>query len=106
MTDRQRHQYRGFSRPAKVGSLVEKLLAGFGLLHNLNGWRIVNRWPEIVGDKIAEVSRAIRYSDNTLLVSVPDDTWRQQLSLEIDSILDKIHENAEGRAVTKIHFIS
>ena len=98
--------HSGFTRPTRVGSLVETMLARFGLLHNLNGWRIVNRWPDIVGDKIAQVSKAIRYSDNTLLVSVPDDTWRQQLSLEVDAILAKIHESAEGRVVHNIHFIS
>jgi len=57
------------NRTVKVGPLLDKILAGFGLAHNLGGWRIVNRWPEIVGDKIAEVSKAIRFSDDTLMVS-------------------------------------
>ena len=96
----------GQERAAKIGPLMDKILAGFGLLHTLGGWRIVTGWPQIVGEKIAEVSRAIRFSDDTLLVSVPDDGWRQQLSLEVDEILDKIHVLPGGKAVRKIHFIS
>jgi hypothetical protein len=90
----------------KLGSLVDKLLAGFGLAHQLGGWRAVARWPEVVGEKNATVSRAIRFSDDTLLVSVPDPVWRQQLSLSVDDILEKIHALPGGRAVRRIHFIS
>ncbi|UCD93672.1 MAG: DUF721 domain-containing protein [Candidatus Zixiibacteriota bacterium] len=90
----------------KLGSLVDKLLAGFGLAHQLGGWRAVARWPEIVGEKNAGVSRAVRFSDDTLLVSVPDPVWRQQLSLTVDDILEKIHALPGGRAVKRIHFIS
>ena len=90
----------------KLGSLVDKLLAGFGLAHQLGGWRAVARWPEVVGEKNASVSSAIRFSDDTLLVSVPDPVWRQQLSLSVDDILEKIHALPGGRAVRRIHFVS
>lgn len=93
-------------QPDRIGPLLDKVLAGFGLAYNLGGWRIVNRWPEIVGDKIAEVSRAVRFSDNTLLVSVRDASWRQQLSLEVDRILQEIHSVPGGKAVKRIHFVS
>ena len=90
----------------KLGSLLDKLLAGYGLAHQLGGWRAVARWPEVVGEKNAAVSRAVRFSDDTLLVSVPDAVWRQQLSLTVDDILEKIHALPGGRAVKRIHFIS
>jgi len=93
-------------KTAKIGPLMENVLAGYGLLHNLGGWRIVTRWTEIVGEKIADVSNAIRFSDDTILVSVPDDGWRQQLSLDVDEILEKIHAIPGGKAVKRIHFIS
>lgn len=89
-----------------VGSLIDRILAGFGLKHNLAGWRIVTLWPQIVGDKIGKVSKAIRFSEDTLLISVPDDVWRQQLSLEVEAIMDKIHQIPGGRVIKKIHFIS
>lgn len=93
-------------RASKIGPVMDRILAGFGLLHNLSGWRIVTGWPEIVGVKIAEVSKAVRFSGDTVLVSVPNDGWRQQLSMEVDEILKKIHALPGGKVVKRIHFIS
>jgi hypothetical protein len=93
-------------QPARLGSLLDNILGKFGLAYTLGGWKIAARWPEIVGDRIAHASSAIRYENDTLLVSVPDPVWRQQLSLEVDAILEKIHSIPGGRAVKKIHFVS
>lgn len=96
----------GKGRATRLGPLLDKILAGYGLGYKLKGWRIVARWPEIVGDKMAAVSKALKFSDDTLLVSVPDAVWRHQLSLEVDAILDKIHSVPGGRSVKRIHFVS
>jgi len=96
----------GKSKAVKVGSLLDNILSGYGLAYALGGWRVVTRWPEIVGEKMASISRALRFSDDTLLVSVPDSVWRQQLSMEADAILEKIHSVPGGRAVKRIRFIS
>ncbi len=92
------------SAPKRLGSLIDGLLGRMGLASTLAGWRIVNAWPEIVGEKVAEVTRPIRYEDSTLIVSVPDAGWRQELHLQIDTILDKIHELPGGKVVKKIRF--
>jgi len=95
-----------YKPPARVGTLVDELLAGYGLSYKLGGWRVVVAWPEIVGPRLAAVSRAVRYADETLVVSVPDAVWRHRLSLETDIVLEKIREIPGGRAVKRIHFIS
>nr|MBN2276909.1 DUF721 domain-containing protein [candidate division Zixibacteria bacterium] len=89
-----------------LGTFLDGLMVRLGLAHNLGGWRIVSRWAGIVGDKMASVSRAVRFSDDTLLVSVPDAVWRHQMSMEVDAILEKIHAVPGGRAVKRILFIS
>jgi predicted nucleic acid-binding Zn ribbon protein len=90
----------------RLGPLLKSILARMGLGHSLDGWRIVNLWPEIVGDKIADVSKAIRYENETLFISVPDAVWRQELLLDVDRILQEIHTVPGGRSVKKIHFIA
>jgi len=92
------------SAPKRLGSLIDGLLGRMGLGSTLAGWRIVNAWPDIVGEKVAEVTRPIRYEENTLIVSVPDAGWRQELHLQIDMILDKIHEVPGGKVVKNIRF--
>ncbi len=91
---------------AHLGPLVERLLAAFGLSHKVAGWRAVNKWPEIVGDQIARHSRAVRFSEDTILVVVEDAGYRQEYSMMVDDFLDKIHSLPGGKAVKKIHFIS
>ncbi len=92
--------------PAALGTLLDQILAGLGLSKNLSGWKVVIGWPDIVGERMAKISKALRFEDDTLLVSVPDSVWRQQLSLEVEAILDKIHTLPGGKAVRKIHFVS
>ena len=90
-----------------LGSFMDKILAGFGLNHNLGGWRAVMHWNEIVGEQLAKHSRALRFSDGTLLVSVEESGWRQECSLDSDRILKEIHEKLPGgKAVKKIQFVS
>ena len=90
----------------RLGPLLNSILARMGLGHAHDGWRMVNLWPEIVGDKIADRSKAIRYENDTLFVSVPDAVWRQELLLDVDRILQEIHTIPGGRSVKKIHFIA
>jgi predicted nucleic acid-binding Zn ribbon protein len=92
------------SAPKRLGNVIDGLLSRMGLASTLAGWRIVNAWPDIVGEKVAAVTKPIRYEDNTLLVSVPDAGWRQELHLQIDMILEKIHEIPGGKVVKKIRF--
>ena len=103
----KRQNKRGlYDPPDKLGSLLDGLLGRLGLAYTLGGWKIVNKWPEIVGDTIASKSKAVRYENDTLLVSVPDASWRQELLMDCDNILKVIHEVPGGRAVKKIRFIA
>ncbi len=96
----------GFDHSARVGTFLDKIFSGLGLSRNLAGWKIVTKWPDIVGPKNAEHSRALRFSEDTLLVKVTDAVWRQELSLESDRILKEIHKEPGGKVVKKIHFVS
>ncbi|UCD17269.1 MAG: DUF721 domain-containing protein [Candidatus Zixiibacteriota bacterium] len=101
------HQIRNAKRTTiRIGSLLDKVMADLGLTSDLAGWKIVNDWPKIVGHAIARVTRPVRYEDHTLLISVPDAVWRQQLSLEVEMILGKIHTVPGGRAIKRIRFVA
>jgi predicted nucleic acid-binding Zn ribbon protein len=65
----------------------------------------VANWPEIVGDTIAGISRAVRYEQGVLYVAVEKDVWRQELTMRTETILKKIQSMPYGRAVEKIQLI-
>ena len=96
----------GFDRSVRLGSFMDRVLSGMGLSRTLAGWKIVIKWPEIVGEKNAEHSKAIRFSGDTLLVKVTDAVWRQELSSDKDRILAEIWKQPGGNVVKKIMFTS
>ena len=94
------------SRRAKpISGIVEGLMKSLGLSRTYDGWQVVANWPEIVGETIAGVSRAVRYEQGVLYVAVEKDVWRQELAMRIDTILEKIQSMPYGRAVEKIQLI-
>ncbi len=107
------HRYdsprRGGNRPRNapkpIAGVVENLIASLGLTRRYHGWMTVQHWPEIVGEQVAKVARAIRFEDGILYVAVPGDAWRQELAMQIDSILDGIHARPYGRVVTQIRLV-
>jgi predicted nucleic acid-binding Zn ribbon protein len=91
--------------PDKFSGVLAKIMSSFGLTNRYNGWTVVSKWSEIVGDEIAQKAKAINFEDGCLFVAVEDDSWRQELSMRTDEILKKIKEYPFGRAIKKIRLI-
>ena len=92
----------GHSRPQILSPVIESVIGNLGLKKRYSGWQIVNQWPQIVGDKIAQAAQAQRYEDGILFVKVKDAAWRQELSMQTDSILESIHKSPHGKFVKQI----
>ncbi len=92
----------GHSRPQILSPVIDSVIGNLGLKKRYSGWQIVNQWPEIVGDKIAQAAQAQRYEDGILFVKVKDAAWRQELSMQTDSILEAIHKSPHGKFVKQI----
>jgi len=91
--------------PKPISGVVENLIASLGLSRQYHGWLIVQHWPEIVGAQVAKVARAVRFEDGILYVAVPGDAWRQELAMQIESILASIHAKPYGRVVTQLRLV-
>lgn len=91
--------------PDNFSGVLGRILKSFGLSERYNGWTVVSKWPEIVGNEIAQKAKAISYEDGCLVVAVEDDSWRQELSMRNDEIMKKIKEYSSGKAVKKIRLI-
>ncbi|MEA3296464.1 MAG: DUF721 domain-containing protein [candidate division Zixibacteria bacterium] len=92
----------GNHHPRRISGIVGDLMQSLGLSVKYNGWLVVTKWPEIVGPTIAERARAKRFVDGVLVIAVPDDSWRQQLAMQIEPILRKIQAQSYGRTVRQI----
>lgn len=88
-----------------ISGIIGKVIHSLGLSQNYYGWSVVNNWPEIVGKEINEHARAFEFKEGELVVAVEDSSWRQQLSMQLEEILDKIHSYPYGRAVKSIRLV-
>ncbi len=105
MKDSNGRTARGWKSPQAISGVIAAAMRSLGLARQYDGWQAVAHWAEIVGEAVAKRATAVRYDDGTLLVSVPDDVWRQQLSMEIESLLKRVQAQPYGRAVRRIRLI-
>ncbi len=91
--------------PKPIGGAIEDAVRSLGISKTYHGWLVVTRWSEIMGPQIARRARAFRYDDGTLLIAVPDATWRQELAMQTDELLKKIRSFPFGRVVKQLRFV-
>lgn len=100
---------KDFSRsrqsPRPIAGAIEKVVRSIGISKSYHGWLVVLKWPDIVGEQIARVTKAVRFDDGVLFVAVPDSSWRQNLAMETEEILHKIQSYSFGRVVKQLRFV-
>lgn len=87
---------------SRLGDLIDAVVVSTGQGKTFHGWRIVAAWPEIVGPQFARNCRAVRFAEGVLTVVVTKDAWRQELEMQREQILNKIHALPGGNAVERI----
>ncbi len=90
------------SEPQPLGLLLGRVLQELGLKEKLRQYDVVTAWPELVGEKIAKVTKAYRIDRGVLFVRVETSEWRNELVMRKPEILKKI--NTGERIVTDIVF--
>lgn len=88
--------------PLPILPVIEKVIRGLGFSKRYDGWQVVTKWPEIVGENIAAASKAERYADGILYVKVKSDTWRMEIHMKIDSIMAEIKKLPYGKSIKEI----
>lgn len=86
--------------PENIGSIISALIKNLGFEKKLSELDAVKFWEEIVGEKIARESTALKISDGRLYVRVPDPAWRQQLVYLKQEFIAAINARM-GKAVVK-----
>ena len=91
-------------KPEPVAAVIKRLITDLGLKKRYNQERIIQRWPEIVGETIARRAKATRIENGKLYVSVDRPTWRNELILRKKDILGRINSVMKHDVVKDIIF--
>ncbi len=90
--------------PKHIGDSMQGLIRDLGFEKKLHQVRVVNLWPELVGEAIANVAQAERVSDGILYVKVKSMTWRTELSFQKSNIIKKIEQRFGKNVINDIRF--
>ena len=76
-------------KPRHISRVLATLLKDLNIEQSINNWRVVEKWAEIVGERIASHAKAVGVDRDCLFVEVDDPTWQSQLFLMKNDILSK-----------------
>jgi predicted nucleic acid-binding Zn ribbon protein len=102
---RQSGKKGGKTPPAPISSVMAGVISQLGIGKNYHGWSVVTHWPEIVGEQIARRAKALKFDDGQLIVAVPDASWRQELAMQLDELMQKIHSFPGGRVIKELRLV-
>jgi len=85
-----------------ISGALNKILRSQNLMDDYRGWTVVTRWSEIVGAEIAKKAKAEKYEAGVLFVTVEDNSWRQELSMRYDEIMEQIRSFEFGSAIKQM----
>jgi predicted nucleic acid-binding Zn ribbon protein len=87
-----------------VGGALDELIGGLGIKNKLQEYDAVVFWETVVGERIAEMTTAVKITQGTLFVRVKTSTWRNELALRKTQIKDKLNEYIGNEIVKDIKF--
>lgn len=89
----------------RVGSLIDAVLSAAGVADGVHRARIFDEWPELVGERIAEVTNVRGFSGGTLFVEVRSSAWLMELDLMKPEVLERVNRDRDRARIEKIVFL-
>ena len=89
----------------KLDITIKNFLINTGLENGVNQQKAVIIWPKIVGTKIAENTTAELVDFKILTIKVKNSTWRNELYLKKDIILEKLNKELGSNTIKELRFL-
>lgn len=87
-----------------LGGTLRRLVDYLGVTARLNEQRVIEFWPDIVGEKIAAVTHARSIKFGVLTIEVVNPSWRQELAYMAPEILTKLNRTMGYSLVKRLKF--
>ncbi len=92
------------SKPRAIGTVVSQVLGDLGLDAAQAAFRILERWPEVVGPEVARHCRPVSVRGGVLEAEVDSSVWCQQLQMDRERLLALLREALGPAAPTDLRF--
>ena len=88
-----------------IASVLSRVLRQLGLEGDLDAWRAVDEWPQVVGPRVSRHTRAVGFRDGTLRVEVEGSAWMQELGYLKRDLVARINQHLGSERVRDVRFI-
>ena len=88
-----------------VGTAIRDLLENLGISRKIREYDAVLRWNEVVGERIAHVTEAVKIEKGVLIVRVQNGPWRNELNLLKNDVIEKLNVALGEKLVKEIRFV-
>jgi predicted nucleic acid-binding Zn ribbon protein len=88
-----------------LGEVLRRLLNSWGVDGKVREQGAVCRWDQIVGDRIAAHTEAVRVEDGKVFVRIASSAWKTELIFMKADIIDRLNREVGKRVITDIVFI-
>jgi len=92
-------------RPVRVDSVLAALLEKHGVKEQVERMSVLDLWPELVGEHVAEVTNAKGVSEATLFVEVRTSAWLMELNIMKEEFLVRVNERLGDVPLERIVFV-
>lgn len=87
---------------------LDEVLSGYlekwGVAEEVRGLEALERWPDVVGERIASVTRARSVARGVLFVEVRTSAWMNELDLMKHELMKRLNAGAGDTRVERIVF--
>ncbi len=63
---------------------------------------VLHLWPTVVGERMNEVIKDVRFEGNKLIVKVENEAWRHEIHMNRFSIAKKLNDRVDSKVVKEI----
>ncbi len=81
----------------RLERILPNALPQRSIIHAAEAWRALHRWPEAVGEPLAQRSWPDRFEKGTAWVAVQSSEWATELRMQKSVILARLREFAGGK---------
>jgi len=88
-----------------IEDVLPEVLEDAGVLRQFERLGVLDAWPEIVGERVAQVTKARSVEDTALVVEVRSSAWLMELNMMKGDILERVNEHVPGTPMDRIVFV-
>jgi len=87
-----------------LAKVLSRVLRQSGLEADVRGWRAVEEWPEAVGPRVANHTRAVGFRDGTLRVEVEGSAWMHEMGFLKRDLIRNLNRRLGDELIRDVRF--